>query len=136
MKQQYLRRPIIRLSAPLALLLAGLTSTAMQAATISLQNDQVAAAWRAQGKRLSPLSVQDKQTGQQIPLRGELFRLVLTNGSFLDASDFRLRGSVRTEALPANPGASRFAERLPGRQLVAELASADPQATPPDPSDH
>ena len=114
-----------RFSTALAVLLAGLTSTAMHAATVSLQNDQVAAAWTAQGKRLSPLSLQDKQTGQQIPLRGELFRLVLTNGSFLNASDFRLRGSVRMEALPGNPGASRFAERLPGRQVVAELASAD-----------
>jgi hypothetical protein len=114
-----------RLSATLAMLLAGLTSTAIHAATVSLQNDQVAAAWTAQGKRFSPLSVQDKQTGQQIPLRGELFRLVLTNGNFLNASDFRLRGPVRTEALPGNPGASRFAERLPGRQMVAELASAD-----------
>jgi len=27
--------------------------------------------------------------------------------------------------MPGNPGASRFAERLPGRQVVAELAGAD-----------
>jgi hypothetical protein len=114
-----------RLLSALALLLAGLTPTAIQAATVRLQNDQVSAAWTAQGKRLSPLSLQDKQTGQEIPLRGELFRLVLTNGSFLNASDFRLRGPVRTEALAANPAASRLAERLPGRQVVAELVSAD-----------
>ena len=114
-----------RVSAALAPLLAGLTSTAISAATVSLQNDQIVAAWTTKGDRLQPPSLKDKQTGQKIPLRGELFRLVLTNGSFLNASDFRLRGPVRTETLPANAGASRFAERLPGRQLLAELTSAD-----------
>jgi len=107
------------------MLLPGLASVTVQAATVSLQNDQVVAAWKTQGKALWPLSLQDKQTGQEIPLRGELFRLVLTNGSSIPASDFKLNGPVRTEALPANPGASRFAERLPGRQLQAELVSAD-----------
>ena len=113
------------LKAALALVLAALAPRATCAATVSLQNDQVTAVWTTQGKRLRPLSLHDKKTGQQIPLRGELFRLVLTNGSFLNASEFKLRGLVRTEALAANPAASRFAERLRGRQVVAELASAD-----------
>ena len=58
-------------------------------------------------------------------MRGELFRLVLTNGNFINASDFKLSGPVRAEPLPGSPGASRLAERLPGRQLLAELVSAD-----------
>jgi len=107
------------------MLLGGLALTSAQAATVSLQNDQVVATWKTQGKALWPLVLQDKQTGQEIPLRGELFRLVLTNANSIRASDFKLGGSVRTEALSANLNASRFAERLPGRQLRAELVSAD-----------
>jgi hypothetical protein len=113
------------MSAAWAMLLGGLALTSVQAATVSLQNDQVVATWKTQGKALWPLVLQDKQTGQEIPLRGELFRLVLTNANSIRASDFKLSGPVRTEALSANLNASRFAERLPGRQLRAELVSAD-----------
>ena len=71
-------------------------------------------------------SVTSGQTNRaRNPLRGELFRLVLTNANSIRASDFKLSGPVRTEALSANLNASRFAERLPGRQLQAELVSAD-----------
>ena len=71
-------------------------------------------------------SVTSGQTNRaRDPLRGELFRLVLTNANSIRASDFKLSGPVRTEALSANLNASRFAERLPGRQLQAELVSAD-----------
>lgn len=118
-------RKIARMSAAWAMLLGGLALTSVQAATVSLQNDQVVATWKTQGKALWPLVLQDKQTGQEIPLRGELFRLVLTNANSIRASDFKLSGPVRTEALSANLNASRFAERLPGRQLRAELVSAD-----------
>jgi hypothetical protein len=113
------------MSAAWAMLLLGLAFTSAQAATVSLQNEQVVATWKTQGKALWPLLLQDKQTGQEIPLRGELFRLVLTNANSVRASDFKLTGPVRTEALAANLNASRFAERLPGRQLRAELVSTD-----------
>ena len=111
--------------ATLTTVLAALAPAHLDASMVSLQNDQVVATWKTQGHRLSPVSLQDTPTGQVIPLRGELFRLVLTNGDFINASDFKLHGPVRQEALPANPDASRYSERLPGRQLVAELLSPD-----------
>ncbi|MCX6927080.1 MAG: enterotoxin, partial [Verrucomicrobia bacterium] len=80
---------------------------------------------KTQKKTLSPESLRDQRTGLVLPLRGELFALVLTNGGFIHASEFKLASAPHTEALAANPGASRFAERLPGTQLVAELVSAD-----------
>jgi len=95
------------------------------AEAVALSNDQVIASWKIEHEQLRPDFVQDRQTGQTIPLRGELFSLVLTNGAFVKASDFKLVGPVRTETLAADPRNSRFAERLPGRQLVAELVSAD-----------
>jgi hypothetical protein len=108
-----------------ALLGAGLPTINTQAATTSLENDQVSAAWKIRGKMLWPDSLRDTQTGETIVLRGELFSLMLNNGDFIHAPDFKLAGSVETKALQANPGASRFAERLAGKQLVAEMVSAD-----------
>ena len=64
-------------------------------------------------------------TGQTVALKGELFSLVLQDGTFLHASEMNVVGQPRTEPLAARPTASRYAERLPGKQLVVELASAD-----------
>jgi hypothetical protein len=108
-----------------ALVSVGLFSATGLAQTVVLSNQQVYATWRVEQNQLWPESVQDRQTGQLIPLRGELFCLVLADGSFVHGADFQLASPVRAEALPAAPGASRFAERLAGKQLVAELVSSD-----------
>ncbi len=109
----------------IALLGAGIVSLNLHAATVALKNDRVTATWQTQGNMLWPDSLQDAQTGQTLALRGELFTLLLTNGDFIHATDFKLVGSVQEEPLPVNPDASRFAERLPGKQLTAEMVSAD-----------
>jgi len=95
------------------------------AGPIALTNDQVVATWKVDGETLSPDSVRDGKTGQTLSIRSELFDLVLTNGDYVRSPSLKLVGDVRTEDLPVNPGASRLAERLPGKQLVAELASPD-----------
>jgi hypothetical protein len=95
------------------------------AEAVTFSNDQVIASWKVEHEQLQPDFVRDLRTSQTIQLRGELFSLVLTNGAFVNASNFKLAGPVRTETLAATPRNSRFAERLPGRQLVAELVSAD-----------
>jgi hypothetical protein len=116
---------------PLMLALAGATAflgllpEGAFAESVTLSNQEVVASWKVENQQLQPDFVQDRQTGQTLPLRGELFSLVLTNGAFVHGSTFKLVGPVRAEMLAANPGHSRFAERLPGRQLVAELVSAD-----------
>ena len=114
-----------RLPATIVLLGAGLLGVNTYAATFALTNDQIIATWKTQDKMLRPESVQDRQTAQTIQLAGELFSLVMSNGDFAHASNFQIVGTVRREALPVNPDASRFAERLPGQQLVAEFVSAD-----------
>jgi hypothetical protein len=103
----------------------GLVSSRAFAQTVILSNDQVVATWKIEQGQLKPDSVLDRQSGQIVQLQGELFRLVLTNGAFVPASDFKLVGAMRTEGLTANTDASRFAERLPGQQLVAEMVGAN-----------
>jgi len=42
------------------------------------------------------------------------FTLALNDGTSLSSAEFRIMGSPSHQVLPANPGASRLAERLPG----------------------
>ena len=95
------------------------------AAGVTLSNDQITATWQLESKGLRPAMLQDLATGERLDLRGDFFTLVLTNGDFIRSSGFKLVGDVKATDLPQNAGASRLAERLPGRQLTAELVSAD-----------
>lgn len=91
----------------------------------TLANDQVKFTCKTPGGALLPDSLEDKNTGEVVKLGAEMFSLLLTNGDFIHAADFRLAGPVQTELLAENPDASRFAERQPGKQLSAEMISAD-----------
>src|ERR1039458_7099042 len=97
----------------------------LRAAEFTLDNDQVTLTCKSQGGQLLPGALQDKKTGEIVKLGADLFSLVLTNADILHSSEFKLAGPPRLVPLPVNPGASRFAERLPGKELVAELTSAD-----------
>ncbi|MGA2244904.1 MAG: enterotoxin [Verrucomicrobiota bacterium] len=103
----------------------GLVPARTSAAPFSLANDRVAFTCTTRDDMLWPDSLKDQSTGQSVKLGGELFSLLLTNGDFIHAADFKLAGSVRLERLAANPNASRLAERLPGKQLTADMAGAD-----------
>ena len=95
------------------------------ASTAQLQNERVNASWNLHDNMLWPGTLADRQTQQKLDVKGELFCLVLSDGSFVHAADFHLAGPVQTLPLPVNPAASRLSERLPGQQLVAELVSVD-----------
>jgi hypothetical protein len=121
MKPYFKRRLLLMV----AVGLTGFQAARAGAAEFTLDNGQVTFVCRAESGVLMPDSVTDKNTGEVVKLGNELFSLLLTNGTFLHAADFRLIGDVRSEKLAPNPGASRFAERLSGKQLTAELAGAD-----------
>jgi hypothetical protein len=108
-----------------ALLAVAALTMQLRAAEFSLANDQVVFTCETKGRQLLPGAVRDKKTGQIVKLGAEVFNLVLTNGGILRAGEFKLAGQPRVEALPVNPNAARFSERLPGRELVADLTGAD-----------
>jgi hypothetical protein len=95
------------------------------AAEFTLANDQLKFCCQTKGGVLLPDSLEDKDTGEVVKLGTEMFSLLLTNGGFIHGADFVLVGSVQTEPLAENPGASRLAERSPGNQLAAEMVSRD-----------
>jgi hypothetical protein len=97
----------------------------LHAAAFTLDNEQVTVTCQTKGGRLLPGSLRDKKTGQTVKLGANLFSLRLTDGTVLPSSEFKLNGRPLLVLLEVNPDASRFAERLPGRELVAHLTSAD-----------
>jgi hypothetical protein len=100
-------------------------SAPLRAAEFTLDNDQVVVTCVTKGGRLLPGTLRDKRTGETVKLGDGLFTLVMTNGSFLHAGEFKLVGEPRVAPLAVNPGASRRAEQLSGKELVADLTSAD-----------
>ncbi len=100
------------------------TISPLGAAEFALENDLVRVTVETQGEQLLPGALRDQQTGQTVRLGRDLFTLMLTNGEFLASGGFKLTAPPRTRPLSVNPDASRRAEQLPGRELVAELTDA------------
>ncbi len=93
---------------------------------LRLHNTIVGCAWTTGNSILRPLRVGTLLGTRAIDLTDtEVFRLVLTNGKVITASDLKLVSTPAIQDLPANSKASILAERFPGKQFQAELTSAD-----------
>jgi hypothetical protein len=93
---------------------------------LSLANDLVQTTWNIGGKGVQSGELTDKQTKESLKLQGNFFSIVLANGAVMDSSTMSIVGTSHLESLTAQPQAARMSERLPGKELVVELASPDP----------
>jgi hypothetical protein len=116
--------PIILLMLSLAAF-AGVFGQAKKDKTLRLSNKFVAANWSADSGRFRAVSFEDLINKKKLALPADTFAFVLKDGTQIRSSEMRLKGAVRSERLRANSNASRFAERLGGTRLVANLTSAD-----------
>jgi hypothetical protein len=93
---------------------------------LELRNQALSCAWSVVDGKLKPKEVFDRIGGSRISAEGtELFRLTLSDGRSVVASDLRVVGEPELGKLPANTGASVLAQRFAGRRIVVRLASAD-----------
>jgi hypothetical protein len=119
------RRDFLRLGGGLG---AGLVSGAFRwpplrapAGDLTLANPAVAALWSAEGGRLRAVRFDDRRAGTSLDLGGDIFALTLADGTVLRSSDFRLDRGPISSAIAAEPRASRYSERIPGREIRAIL---------------
>jgi len=91
---------------------------------VSLQNEWIAARWEA-GPGLRLVRVEDRRGGAILEPRRGAFALSLGGGVLLDAAAMRLEAPPRVAELPADPRATRYSERLPGREISATLTDAE-----------
>ncbi|HEY3862635.1 MAG TPA: enterotoxin [Verrucomicrobiae bacterium] len=105
--------------------LACVLAAQLHAAEFKLDNGLVSVTCESKDGRLLPGKLRDKKTGRTVDLGVDLFTLTLADGSVWHSGDFTLSGRPRAVRLMVSPNASRLAERLPGRELEADLISAD-----------
>jgi hypothetical protein len=92
------------------------TSNPAQAGQPRLGNPTVAATWTVQGGALAGLVVTDERNRATIEVT-DPFSVTFKDGSTIDTRDFQLQGTLREVELAADAGASRLAERIPGKAV-------------------
>jgi hypothetical protein len=92
---------------------------------VTLDNGLVRATWQLGEHGPARGELSHPSSGQTIALKGELFSLVLQDGSYVNASEMKMVGEAVVGQIAAQPAASRYAERLPGKQISANLMSGD-----------
>ena len=91
---------------------------------IRLGNKFVVENWTVTDRKLRAVSFEDLINKRKQKLSPDVFRFTLKDGTQIRSSELTLKGAVRTESLRPNSKASRFAERLGGTRLVADLTDA------------
>lgn len=88
---------------------------------LTLSNAAISAAWRVSDGTFRAVRVVDRVNGTTLQMPASAFALTLADGSTVAATDMHVTSGPRTEALSPAPRASRYAERLAGRQIVLSL---------------
>ena len=91
-----------------------------RAQMLTLSNAAIAMQWSVDAGRLHVVSLKEPN-GLTLTLPDDAFTLMLADGEPIRASEMHVVATPRVEAAPVRSGASRLAERLPGRQVVVRL---------------
>jgi hypothetical protein len=90
-----------------------------------LQNGAIRAAWEISPTGVKLVRIEDLRTSSLLAAQPEIFSLALGDGTRIAAGSVKLQGEPRIELLEVHPGASRFAARVPGKQITAQFVDAD-----------
>jgi hypothetical protein len=91
-----------------------------RAQTLTLSNAAIAAQWSVDAGRLHFLRLREPN-GAILEVPDDVFTLVLADGEPIRASEMRIVGAPRIEAIAPRGESSRLAERLPGREVGVRL---------------
>jgi hypothetical protein len=87
---------------------------------LTLSNAAITAQWSVDAGRLRVVRLAEPN-GATLDVPRDAFTVILGGDEPLRASDLHVVGAPRIEAIAARSGASRLAERLPGRQVAVVL---------------
>jgi len=88
--------------------------------TLALSNAAIAAQWNVDAGHLHFLRLAEPN-GAVLRVPDDVFTIILGDGEPIRASEMRVVGTPRVAAIATTAGASRLAERLPGRQVTVQL---------------
>jgi hypothetical protein len=103
----------------------GLPNVVAASGAVCFSNRVLAATWTFSEGGLQRCVCRDAQSGSSIVLTGDVFQIVLADGTRYRASALRRQGAPAVQELPARPDAARLAERLGGRKVEVPLTSID-----------
>ncbi|HPO07557.1 MAG TPA: enterotoxin [bacterium] len=104
----------------------GVAHARMDAYRLALDNDIVSQEWRIDQGSFRALRIADRLHSATLELEGaEAFRIVLQDGTCLNASQFQLVGKPIPKLLKEFPDAAVLARHSPGRALALTLVSPD-----------
>lgn len=92
---------------------------------LTLGNSDITATWSVADGSLRPVRLVSGMSRAPLPPSAQAFLLTFADKSTLAASSMRVVGAPRVEALVADPRASRFAERVPGRSISVTMHDTD-----------
>ncbi len=91
-----------------------------RAQALALSNAAIAAQWSVDAGHLHFLRL-GEPNGAVLTVPDDVFTIILGDGEPLRASEMRVVGTPRVGAIVPTGGASRLAERLPGREITVQL---------------
>lgn len=95
-----------------------------QGESFQLQNHALRAIWSVAGGRLSGLIIRDRAHGTEVQV-DEPFRILLKDGTILDAANMKIVGEpMLTHVIPI-PNAPRPAATIPGEVFEVEMETSD-----------
>ena len=95
-----------------------------QAPRFSLSNRVLRATWGIAGESFRGSDLADRVSRRTLPLPADVFVLVFSDERVLRASEMKVSAPPVSEALAADPNASRTAEQLHGQSVRVELSDA------------
>ncbi len=90
-----------------------------------LGNRALSATWYIAEDRLRSGWFRDEQAGRALVLTGEVFQIVLQDGTRCRASELRMSSAPTITELPPQPAAARLARQIPGRRIEIAMTTAD-----------
>ncbi|HEY9515433.1 MAG TPA: hypothetical protein VIQ74_07080, partial [Gemmatimonadaceae bacterium] len=88
---------------------------------ISLSNSSIEASWSVSGGVFRALRVRDRLNGGVLTRAANAFSLTLADGEVVESRAMRIMAPPRMKSLEADGRASRFVERLQGKQISVSL---------------
>ena len=88
--------------------------------TLALSNAAIAAQWNVDAGRLHFLRLSEPN-GAVLQVPDDVFTIILGDSEPIRASEMHVVGTPRVAAIATTAGASRLAERMPGREVTVQL---------------
>lgn len=98
---------------------------ARQGDTLTASNAVLSMSWSVKPQSFKPQVFRHQQLGRDLTFAGEALQILLADGRRYAASQLTAEGEPQITALTPEPQAARLAARLPGRQVVWPMRSAD-----------